>query len=51
MFSADLSPAAPAFYLAADRPLALKLARCFGNMEGDPRRGRRKTAAEQANGL
>jgi mRNA interferase RelE/StbE len=39
MFEVVLSPAASAFYAAADRPLALKLARCFRQLETDPRRG------------
>jgi mRNA interferase RelE/StbE len=39
MFEVVLSPSASAFYAAADRPLALKLARCFGRLETDPRNG------------
>jgi mRNA interferase RelE/StbE len=39
MFEVVLSPAAAAFFAAADRPLALKLARCFRRLEVDPRHG------------
>jgi mRNA interferase RelE/StbE len=39
MFEVTLSPSAAEFYAAADRPLARKLARCFRNLESDPRRG------------
>lgn len=39
MFEVVLSPDAAAFYAAADRPLALKLARCFRRLESAPRRG------------
>jgi len=39
MFEVDLSPSAAEFYAAADRPLALKLARCFRHLEENPRRG------------
>ena len=39
MFDVVLSPSAAAFYAAADRPLASKLARCFRGLEADPRRG------------
>lgn len=39
MFDVVLSPSAAAFYAAADRPLALKLARCFKRLEEEPRRG------------
>ena len=39
MFEVVLSPSASAFYAAADRPLALKLARCFRRLEDDPLRG------------
>ena len=39
MFEVILSPSASAFYAAADRPLALKLARCFRRLEEEPRRG------------
>jgi mRNA interferase RelE/StbE len=39
MFEVVLSPSASAFYAAADRPLALKLARCFRRLEAEPRRG------------
>jgi mRNA interferase RelE/StbE len=39
MFELVLAPSAPAFYADADRPLALKLARCFRRLEADPRRG------------
>ncbi len=39
MFEVVLSPSASAFFAAADRPLALKLARCFRRLEVDPRQG------------
>jgi mRNA interferase RelE/StbE len=39
MFEGILSPTAAEFYAAADRPLALKLARCFRRLEADPRHG------------
>ena len=39
MFEVVLSPDAAEFYAAADRPLAVKLARCFQRLEADPRRG------------
>lgn len=39
MFEVELSPSAAEFYAAADRPLALKLARCFRHLEENPRRG------------
>jgi mRNA interferase RelE/StbE len=39
MFEVILSPSAAAFYAAADRPLALKLARCFRRLEAEPRLG------------
>lgn len=39
MFEVVLSPSAAAFYAAADRPLALKLARCFRRLEDMPREG------------
>ena len=39
MFEVDLSPSAVEFYAAADRPLAMKLARCFRHLEENPRRG------------
>jgi mRNA interferase RelE/StbE len=39
MFEVVLSPSAAEFYVAADRPLALKLARCFRRLEAEPRRG------------
>jgi mRNA interferase RelE/StbE len=39
MFEVVLSPSASAFYRVADRPLALKLARCFRRLEAEPRRG------------
>lgn len=39
MFEVDLSPSASVFYAAADRPLALKLARCFRHLEENPHRG------------
>ena len=38
MFEVVLSPEAQAFFLAADRPLARKLARCFAQLEREPRR-------------
>jgi mRNA interferase RelE/StbE len=38
MFEVILSPEAQAFYEAADRPLARKPARCFSQLERDPRR-------------
>lgn len=34
-----MSPAAAEFFAAADRPLALKLARCFRYLENDPLHG------------
>jgi len=39
MFEVVLSPSAEAFYTAADRPLAMKLARCFRRLETEPRQG------------
>lgn len=39
MFEVDLSPSASEFFAAADRPLALKLARCFRHLEENPHRG------------
>ena len=39
MFDVILSPEAQGFYSKADRPLALKLARCFQRLEQDPRAG------------
>ena len=39
MFEVVLSPSAPQFYAAVDRPLALKLARCFRRLETAPRQG------------
>ena len=39
MFEVVLSPNAAEFYAVADRPLALKLARCFLRLEIDPRHG------------
>jgi mRNA interferase RelE/StbE len=39
MFEVILSPEAAAFFAAADPPLARKLARCFAQLERDPRRG------------
>ena len=39
MFEVVLSPAAAEFYESANRPLALKLARCFERLETDPRQG------------
>ncbi len=38
MFEVVLSPEARAFYAAADRPLARKLARCFAQLEREPYR-------------
>jgi mRNA interferase RelE/StbE len=38
MFEVILAPEAAAFYAAADPPLARKLARCFAQLERDPRR-------------
>ena len=38
MFEVILSPEAADFFAAADRPLARKLARCFAQLESDPRR-------------
>ena len=38
MFEVILSPEALAFYDEADPPLARKLARCFTQLEQDPRR-------------
>lgn len=38
MFEVILSPEARAFYARADRPLAGKLARCFAQLEREPRR-------------
>ena len=37
MFEVVLSPEAASFHANADRPLARKLARCFGQLEDDPR--------------
>ena len=37
MYRLRLSPRAQHFYAAADRPLARKLARCFRQIEADPR--------------
>ena len=39
MFEVVLAPEAAAFFAAADRPLALKLARCFQRLETAPRSG------------
>ena len=39
MFDVVLSPDAAEFYVAADRPLAVKLARCFQRLEANPRQG------------
>ena len=39
MFEVVLPPDAAEFYAAADRSLALKLARCFQRLEADPRHG------------
>jgi mRNA interferase RelE/StbE len=38
MFEVILSPEARNFYAEADRPLARKLARCFTQLEVEPRR-------------
>lgn len=38
MFEVELSPEALAFFQGADRPLARKLARCFEQLEREPRR-------------
>ncbi len=38
MFEVLLSPEAKSFFEAADRPLARKLARCFAQLEQQPRR-------------
>ena len=38
MFEVILSPEAEEFYSLADRPLAKKLARCFQQLEKEPRR-------------
>jgi len=38
MFEVILSPEAQTFYAGADQPLARKLARCFAQLERDPRR-------------
>jgi hypothetical protein len=37
MFELILSPEAQAFFAAADAPLARKLARCFRQLEHEPR--------------
>ena len=39
MFEVILSPEAQTFYTDADRPLAQRLARCFAQLERNPRRG------------
>lgn len=38
MYEVILSPGAERFFAAADTPLAKKLARCFTQLEHDPRR-------------
>ena len=38
MFEVILSPEARAFFADADKPLAVKLAKCFSALERDPRR-------------
>jgi mRNA interferase RelE/StbE len=38
MFEVILSPEAQAFFAASDQPLARKLARCFAQLEREPRR-------------
>jgi mRNA interferase RelE/StbE len=40
MFEVILSPEASDFYALADLPLAKKIARCFAQLEHDPRRHR-----------
>jgi mRNA interferase RelE/StbE len=37
MFEVLLSPEAASFHAEADRPIARKLARCFAQLEDDPR--------------
>jgi mRNA interferase RelE/StbE len=37
MYRVRLSPQAERFYREADRPLAKKLAKCFGQLQRDPR--------------
>lgn len=37
MYKVDLSKSAQKFYQKAERPLARKLARCFEQLENDPR--------------
>ena len=37
MYKVDLATKAQEFYRKADRPLARKLARCFEQLENDPR--------------
>jgi mRNA interferase RelE/StbE len=39
MFEVVLSPSAAEFYAAAKQPLSSKLARCFRQLESDPRKG------------
>jgi mRNA interferase RelE/StbE len=38
MFEVILSPEAEAFFASAEKPLARKLARCFAELEREPRR-------------
>lgn len=38
MFKVVLSPEASAFFAGVDQPLAKKIARCFEQLERDPRR-------------
>ena len=38
MFEVILSPEAQAFFVAAEKPLARKLSRCFQQLEQEPRR-------------
>ena len=38
MFEVILSPEAQAFYAGTDKPMIRKLARCFSQLERDPRR-------------
>jgi mRNA interferase RelE/StbE len=39
MYEVILSPTAADFFAAADRPVALKLSRCFRQLESNPRLG------------
>lgn len=52
MYEAVLSPEASAFYAAAERSLARKLARCFAQLEREPRRhGNVKRLSGELSGL